>query len=212
MASVVISGDTSGTVTLQAPGVAGNTTLTLPTANGTVLTTASGQTLTSPTITSPTITGAVMSSMASSVITTGTSVPSTSGTSVVLSGIPSWAKRVTIIWNGVTCSANTTMVLNSITSGYSGTQSRMLATGTATNAISAAASFAMTQNAPNASYAKYTITLSNASTFLYMVDGWQQQNTNTNSLVGGVTVGAVLSSVTFAGGTFSAGEMAIFYE
>lgn len=41
MASVVIAGDTSGTVTLAAPAVAGTTTLTLPTANGTVLTTAS---------------------------------------------------------------------------------------------------------------------------------------------------------------------------
>lgn len=34
MASVVISGDTSGTVTLAAPDVAGSTTLTLPTTNG----------------------------------------------------------------------------------------------------------------------------------------------------------------------------------
>lgn len=36
MASVVIAGDTSGTVTLAAPAVAGTTTLTLPTTSGTV--------------------------------------------------------------------------------------------------------------------------------------------------------------------------------
>lgn len=36
MASVVIAGDTSGTVTLQAPAVAGSTTLNLPATNGTV--------------------------------------------------------------------------------------------------------------------------------------------------------------------------------
>ena len=41
MASVVIAGDTSGTVTLAAPATAGTTTLTLPTANGTVITTGS---------------------------------------------------------------------------------------------------------------------------------------------------------------------------
>jgi hypothetical protein len=41
MASIVIAGDTSGTVTLAAPATAGTTTLTLPTTNGTVLTTAS---------------------------------------------------------------------------------------------------------------------------------------------------------------------------
>jgi hypothetical protein len=50
MASIVVAGDTSGTVTLSAPAVSGTTTLTLPTANGTLVTTASGQTLTSPTI------------------------------------------------------------------------------------------------------------------------------------------------------------------
>jgi len=40
MASIVVAGDTSGTVTLTAPATAGTTTLTLPTANGTLLTTA----------------------------------------------------------------------------------------------------------------------------------------------------------------------------
>lgn len=55
MASIVVSGDVSGTVTLSAPSVAGTTTLTLPTTSGTVLTTASGQTLTSPVLTNPSI-------------------------------------------------------------------------------------------------------------------------------------------------------------
>lgn len=36
MASIVVAGDTSGTVTLAAPSVAGTTTLTLPTTSGTV--------------------------------------------------------------------------------------------------------------------------------------------------------------------------------
>tara|TARA_R110000868_G_scaffold45365_2_gene150517 strand:- start:2489 stop:2962 length:474 start_codon:yes stop_codon:yes gene_type:complete len=42
MASVVISGDTSGSATLQAQAVAGNTTLTLPTTSGTFITTTGG--------------------------------------------------------------------------------------------------------------------------------------------------------------------------
>jgi hypothetical protein len=41
MSSVVISGNTSGTITLDAPAVAGTTTLTLPTTNGTIITTGS---------------------------------------------------------------------------------------------------------------------------------------------------------------------------
>jgi len=36
MSSIVLSGDTSGTITLDAPAVAGTTTLTLPTTNGTL--------------------------------------------------------------------------------------------------------------------------------------------------------------------------------
>jgi len=41
MSSIVISGDTSGSVTLQAPAVAGSTILTLPATTGTVALTSS---------------------------------------------------------------------------------------------------------------------------------------------------------------------------
>lgn len=41
MSSIVVSGDTSGAITLAAPAVAGTNTLTLPANTGTVLTTAS---------------------------------------------------------------------------------------------------------------------------------------------------------------------------
>lgn len=42
MSSVVIGGDVSGTVTLQAPSAAGSTVLTLPSTSGTLVTTAGG--------------------------------------------------------------------------------------------------------------------------------------------------------------------------
>jgi hypothetical protein len=47
MASIVVAGDTSGTVTLAAPAVAGTTTLTLPTTTGTVVASNSATTLNS---------------------------------------------------------------------------------------------------------------------------------------------------------------------
>lgn len=48
MSSVVISGDTSGAITLAAPAVAGTNTLTLPAATGTITSTADfGSSLTS---------------------------------------------------------------------------------------------------------------------------------------------------------------------
>jgi hypothetical protein len=45
MASLIVAGDTSGTVTLQAPAIAGSTVLTLPTTSGTIVTTAGGSTV-----------------------------------------------------------------------------------------------------------------------------------------------------------------------
>ena len=62
---------------------------------------ASNLTLTSPTLTSPTMSGAVVSAMASSVLTQGTAQASTSGTSITFTGIPSWVKRITVMFNGV---------------------------------------------------------------------------------------------------------------
>ena len=127
MSSVVVSGDTSGTITISAPAISGTNTLTLPAVTDTLVGLAATQTLTNktvtapvlsgsvtgtytlagtPTITSPTITGAVMSTMASSVITSGTSVATTSGTSIDFTGIPSWVKRITVMLNGVSLSSS----------------------------------------------------------------------------------------------------------
>jgi len=66
MASIVIAGDTSGSVTLQAPSAAGSgTVITLPTTSTTLVTpnstdTLTNKTLTSPVITSPSFSGSVV--------------------------------------------------------------------------------------------------------------------------------------------------------
>jgi len=53
MSSINIAGNTSGSVTIQAPAVSGSTTLTLPVVDGTLLSTASGQVLTAPVLGTP---------------------------------------------------------------------------------------------------------------------------------------------------------------
>ena len=58
MSSLIIAGDTSGTITLAAPAVAGTTTLTLPATTDTLVGKTTTDTLTNKTLTSPTITGA----------------------------------------------------------------------------------------------------------------------------------------------------------
>jgi hypothetical protein len=67
--------------------------------SGVVVGTTDTQTLTNKTLTSPNIGGTPV--MNSSVITSGTAVASTSGTSIDFTSIPSWVKRITVMFNGV---------------------------------------------------------------------------------------------------------------
>jgi hypothetical protein len=67
--------------------------------------------------TSPSISGAVMTTMASSVITSGTSVASTSGTSIDFTSIPSWVKRITVMFSGVSTNGTSYAPLVQIGSG-----------------------------------------------------------------------------------------------
>jgi len=100
MSSIVISGDTSGAVTVAAPAVAGTNTLTLQAATAT-----------------------------SSVNTRATAVASTSGTSIDFTGLPSWIKRITVMYAGVSTNGTSTLILQLgtssgvVTSGYVGAMS-----------------------------------------------------------------------------------------
>jgi len=76
--SIVLLGSTSGSCTLQEQAVAGTSVLTLPVGTGTVV-----------------------ANNVNSAIVSGTAVASTSGTSIDFTGIPSWVKRITVIFSGV---------------------------------------------------------------------------------------------------------------
>jgi hypothetical protein len=113
-----------GSVTLDAGSSALDTTLSLPNTNGTVINTApgtAGNVLTSngTTWTSAASTGGVPTPSAigqipfstngstytaTQKIVQGTAVASTSGTSIDFTSIPSWVKRVTVMFNGVSTS------------------------------------------------------------------------------------------------------------
>lgn len=124
---VELKGATSGSITLAAPAVAGSNTLTLPAATDTITTNAATQTLTNKTLTSPTITGASVSSMASSVLTSMTAQTTTSGTAFDFTSIPSWVKRITVMFNGIGLSG-TDHYLVQIGTGGTPTTSGYLAT------------------------------------------------------------------------------------
>ena len=98
--SIVLLGSTSGSITLQEPAVAGTNTLSLPAVTGTFV--VAGQ---------------------NSAITAATAVASTSGTSVDFTGIPSWVKRITVMFDGVSTNGTSNMVVrigsgSVSTSGY----------------------------------------------------------------------------------------------
>jgi len=132
-----------GSVTLDAGTTSTDTTLTLPSTTGTVINTApgtSGNVLTSngtvwtsaaPSFGVATAVGQVPFSTDGSTFTAtqkivaGTAVASTSGTSITFSSIPSWAKRVTVMFTGVSTngSSNVTVRIGSgsvQTTGYTG--------------------------------------------------------------------------------------------
>lgn len=108
---VKLNSSGGGSVEINPPSTASTFTLTAPAITDTIVTktstdTLTNKTLTSPTITSPTITGASMSSMSSSVLTAMTLASPTSGTTLDFTGIPSWVKRVNVIFTGLKYSAS----------------------------------------------------------------------------------------------------------
>jgi len=89
MSKLRLTGSTSGFTELTAPAVAGSNTLTLPTGNGSadqaLVTNGSG----------------TLSFADRGRMVLGTAVASTSGTSINFTGIPSYVKRITVMFNGV---------------------------------------------------------------------------------------------------------------
>jgi hypothetical protein len=115
-----------GSVTLTTPSTATDYTATFPANTGNVVTDSATQTLTNKTLTSPTIGGTPV--MSASVITSGTAQASTSGTSIDFTGIPSWVKRITVMFNGVSTNGTSNLLVqigstSFTTSGYLGSSS-----------------------------------------------------------------------------------------
>ena len=170
--------------------------------------------------TSPSISGAVMTTMASSVITSGTAVASTSGTSIDFTSIPSWAKRITVMFNGVsTNGASAPMVQLGTSSGV--TTTGYLAGGVegATTRGTYTTGFGtVSGSAANLIYGSYVITLITGNTWvashnmmLYQA-GVYYQLTGAGSIALGGTLDRVRITTVNGTDTFDAGSINILYE
>ena len=199
MSSVVISGDTSGAITLAAPAIAGTNTITLPAGTGTA-----------------TVAGV------NSNIVSGTAQATTSGTSITFTGIPSWAKRITVMFSGVIQnSAATNMQIQLVsstteTTGYISAMSYVGGSAAASSSITTG--FGIQSNNASASMnGSVIISLLNSTTNTWVANGNLTWNTATTSIVSGskslasALTGLVLTTISGAG-TFTAGSINIMYE
>jgi len=186
MASLVLSGDTSGSITVAAPAVAGSTTQTLVNVTGTL-----------------------------APIVSGTAVTASS-TSVDFTSIPSWVKRITVMFSGVSTNGSSFIQVQ-IGSGSVTTSGYSSETGFGTTFSAATTGFAI-QGMAAASTKFGHLTLTHIGNNL-----WASSHVigDVGSLLvsvggGSITLGGVLDRVriTTVNGTdtFDAGTINILYE
>lgn len=150
MSKIALSGNASGTgtFTLASPNSSTNRTLDLPDASGVVVLDTATQTLTNKTI-------------QGGAITSGTSQASTSGTAIDFTGIPSWVKRIVVMFQGVSTNGTSNWIIQLgdaggiETTGYLGAGAF---TGTSTGGANYTAGFGINSaNAANVAHGSVII-------------------------------------------------------
>jgi hypothetical protein len=188
MSSVVISGDTSGAITVAAPAVSGTNTLTLQAGTGTVS----------------------MNTLATAV--------SVSGTSVDFTGLPAWVKRITVMFNGVSTNGTSAQQVQLGDSGGFETSGYVGVVGTRGGDTFYTAGFLVNRGNTASSTASGSLVLTLVSGNIWVGTGVNAANaTDAPSFFGGTkTLSDTLTQIriTTVNGTdtFDAGTINILYE
>ena len=194
MASLVLSGDTSGSITVSAPAVAGSNTQTLVNVTGTL-----------------------------APIVSGTAVASTSGTSIDFTGIPSWVKRITVMLSGVSTNGTSGILVQSgsgsvETSAYTSINSlTQNAVSPTVTAVTTGFSFTQGQAAADTLFGVLTMSLlgSNIWTYTSSVNrsgATIQQQNGTGAKTFSGTIDRIRITTVNGTDTFDAGTINILYE
>ena len=191
MASLVLTGDTSGQVTITAPAVAGTNTLTLQAATAT-----------------------------NAVNTYSSTVNTTSGTAALYSSIPSWVKKITIGLSSVTYASTSLLNLQLGTSGgltTSGYTGQVYTQNTSASTFSTAFLLQAANASGSANSGIATLFLVDSTNNIWAFASTLGSVGSTAASMGGgrVALASVLTQLqisTVAGTTFSAGAVNVLFE
>lgn len=192
--SIVLLGSTSGSCTLQEQAVAGTTTLTLPTFNGTV-----------------------------GLLVSGTAVASTSGTSIDFTSIPAGVRRITVMFRGVSLSSTANFLVQLgtgatptyTTSGYISTSNNFNQSSTSSGTNNTTG-FVILSGGGAAGVLSGSLVISLIDTNTWVANGVTKANTTQMQIsAGDVALAATLTAVRITStstDTFDAGSINILYE
>jgi hypothetical protein len=193
MASLVLSGDTSGTITVSAPAVSGSNTQTLVATTGTL-----------------------------APIVSGTAITLTNQTAPEFTSIPSWVKRITIVLNGVSANGTGAWLLQIgdaggyETSGYAGSGDSWAAA--VDTSLWSGSGFRLNDTTTTAAVvtnAIATLVLLGSNTWVFQYVGGNTNATALNLSAGAKTLSDTLTQIRlYVDGTiqFDAGTINILYE
>ena len=202
-----LNGSTSGFTEIDAPAVAGSNTLLLPTGAGSAYQVVRN--------------GATAGSLEfTDKIVSGTAQNSTSGTSIDFTGIPSWVKRVTVMFNGVSTNGSSNLQIQI------GTSAGFVTTGYVSSAWTANTNYATATTGCILTAITTASVVYHGNFFICLLgsNAWASSHTLGSSVAGNyhaigggnVTLSGTLDRVriTTVNGTdtFDAGSINILYE
>ena len=191
--SLVLNSSSGGSITINEPTTASNFTQTLVAATGTL-----------------------------APIVSGTAVTTTSGTAIEFTSIPSWVKRITVMFQGVSTNGTNFVFVQLGTGSTTYTTSGYLGAVNSANSITnQTVGFGVVgqPTAANVLHGSATITNISGNNWVYAGTIYLSNTAGGGGGAGSVSLGAALTAIRIIGGsagspsdTFDAGTINILYE